>query len=121
MHNLRLHGMRKFSERFIGPFTMTQRIGETAYRLDLSYRAALHGVQDVFHMSLLRDWQDNGVHADVPPIEICGEAEYEVLGIKGHRECNGKVLYLISIMGYDISEDVWLTELQLEHADKLLQ
>ena len=68
------------------PFTMTQRISETAYRLDLSSCAGLMGVHSIFHVSLLRDWQDNGVHADVPPIEIDREAEYEVSSIKGHRE-----------------------------------
>ena len=65
---------------------MTQCIGKTAYRLDLSTCAALCGVHNVFHVLLLRDWHDNGVHADVPPIEIDGEAEYEVAGIKKHRE-----------------------------------
>ena len=65
---------------------MTQHIGEAEYRLALSSNAALHGVHNVFHVLLLRDWHDNGVHADVPPIEIDGEAEYEVSGIKGHRE-----------------------------------
>ena len=83
--------MKRFRDRFIGPFTVTQHIGETAYRLDLSSHAELLGVQNMFHMSLLRDWQDNGVHADVPPIEIDGEVEYEVSGIKGHRECNGEL------------------------------
>ena len=28
----------------------------------------------------------NGAHADVPPIEIDGEAEYEVSSIKGLRD-----------------------------------
>ena len=70
---------------------MTQCIGETAYRLDLFSPAALCGVQNVFHVLLLCDWQDNGVHADLLPIEIDGEAEYEVLGIKGYRECNGEL------------------------------
>ena len=65
---------------------MTQRIGETAYRVDLSSCAALHGVHNVFHVLLLRDWHNNGVHADLPPIEIDGDAEYEVSSIKGHRE-----------------------------------
>ena len=89
MRNLQLHGTKKFRDRFVGPSTMTQHIEETAYRLDLSSHAALHGVHNVFHVSLLCDWQDNGVHADVLPIEINGEADYEVLSIKGHRECNG--------------------------------
>ena len=91
MHNLRFHGMRKFRDRFICPFTMTQQIGQTAYGLDLSSHVALHGVHNVFHALPIRGWLDNGVHADMLPIEIDGEAEYEVLGIKGHRECNGEV------------------------------
>ena len=69
---------------------MTQHIGDTAYRLDLSSCVALWGVHSVFHVSLLLDWQDSGVHADVLPIEIDREVEYEVSGIKGHRECNGE-------------------------------
>ena len=67
-------------------------------------------------MSLLRDWLSNGVHADVPPIEIDGEAEYEVAAIKGHRERQGEMQYLTSFVGFDSSEDMWLTTAQLEHA-----
>ena len=70
--NLRLHGTRKFRDRFVGPFLVTERIGNTAYRLDLSRSAALSGVHDVFHVSLLCAWLTNGVHADVPSIEIDG-------------------------------------------------
>ena len=70
---------------------MTQRIGETAHRLDLSLHAALRGVHSVFHVSLLRDWQDNGVYADMLPFEIDGEASYEFSGIKGCRDHNGKL------------------------------
>ena len=57
-----------------------------AYCLDLSRSAALRGVHDVFHVSLLCSWLTNGIHADVPAIEINGKAEYEVSKIKGHRE-----------------------------------
>ena len=70
---------------------MIQHIGKTAHRLYLSSCAALHGVHNVFHVLLLHDWHDNGVHTDVLPIEIDGEAEYKVSGIKGHRERNGEV------------------------------
>ena len=111
MRNLKLHGSRKFRDRFVSPFVATESIGETSYRLDLSLCAALRGVHNVFHASLLRDWQNNGVHADVPPIEIDGEAEYEVGEIKGHRVCNGEVYYLTLFAGFDSSEDMWLNEL----------
>ena len=63
----------------------------TAYRLDLCSCVALCGEHNVFHVSLLRDWLDNGVHVDVSPIEMDGEAEYKVSGIKEHRERNSEV------------------------------
>ena len=49
--------------------------------MDLSRSAALSGVHDVFHVLLLCGWLSNGVHADVPSIEIDGKAEYEVAEI----------------------------------------
>ena len=66
----------------MGPFVVVERIGNTAYRLDLSRSAALSGVHNVFHVPLLCGWLTNGIHADVPPIEIDGEAEYKVFEIK---------------------------------------
>ena len=62
----------------MGPFVVVERIGNTAYHLDLSRNAVLSGVHNVFHVSLLRSWLTNGVHADVPSIKIDGEAEYKV-------------------------------------------
>ena len=91
MCNLNLHGLRKFRDRFVGPFVITERIGETAYRLDLSSCAALQDVHNIFHVSLSCDWQNNGVHTDMPPIEIDREAEREVEEIEGHHVCNGEV------------------------------
>ena len=36
--NLRLQGPRKFRDRYVGPFRVIDRIGNTAYHLDLSGR-----------------------------------------------------------------------------------
>ena len=91
MRNLKLHSFHKFRDRFVGPFIITECIGATVYRLDLSLHAALRGVHNVFHVSLLHDQHNNRVHTDVPPIEIDGEAKYEVGEIKGHRIHNGEV------------------------------
>ena len=87
--NLRLHGTRKFRDRFVGPFIVVERIGNMAYHLDLSRSAVLRGVHDVFHVSLLHGWLSNGVHTNVPSIEIDGKAEYKVSEIKGHHEHQG--------------------------------
>ena len=51
---LRLHGTRKFRDCFVGLFVVTEQIGSMAYHLDLSQCAALRGVHDMFHVSLLR-------------------------------------------------------------------
>ena len=89
--NLKLHGSRKLKDRFVGLFVILERIGETAYRLDLSSRAALRRIHNVFHVSLLREYKSNGVYAEVPPIEVDGEAEFEVSEIKRHRERRGEM------------------------------
>ena len=118
--NLRLHGTRKFCDRFVGPFVVVERIGITAYRLHLLRSAALRGVHDVFHISLLCSWLSNGVHADVPSIEIDGKTEYKVSEIKGHHEHQGEMQYLTLFVGFGSSEDMWLSTAQLEHAPVLL-
>ena len=52
--NLNITGSRKFKDKYIGPFVVQQRVGEVAYKLDLSSRAALRNVHPVLHVSLLR-------------------------------------------------------------------
>ena len=118
--NLRLHRTRKFRDRFVGPFVVTECIGKMAYCLDLSRSAVLRSVHDIFHVSLPHGWLTNGIHANVPSIEIDGKAEYEVSEIKGHRERQGEMQYLTSFVGFDSSEDMWLSTAQLEHAPVLL-
>ena len=79
--NLRLQGPRKLHDRFVGPFQVKERIGPTAYRLDLlggKHRQALTGIHDVFHVSLLKPFKDNGMIAEVPPVEINEHEEYEI-------------------------------------------
>lgn len=108
--NLKLASARKLTDRFVGPFRVTERIGATAYRLDLSGSQRLGAIHNVFHVSLLRPWNDNGLGMEVPPIEVDGEDEYEVSCIKGHRIQQGETQFLTGFTGYDASEDMWLTE-----------
>ena len=79
--NLRLQGPRILHDRFVGPFTILERIGQTAYRLELTggrHRQALRGIHDVFHIGLLKPYKDNGMAANAPPIEVDEHEEYEI-------------------------------------------
>ena len=86
--NLRLQGPRKLYDRFFGPFTVLERIGQTAYHLSLTggrHRHALKGIHNVFHVGLLKPYQDNGMAANAPPIAVDEHEEYEIQKILSHR------------------------------------
>ena len=50
----------KLSPRFIGPFTISERVGGLAYRLELP--SELAAVHDVFHVSMLRRYLSDESH-----------------------------------------------------------
>ena len=71
-HNLLLKGSHHLRDHYCGPFVVTERIGETAYRVDLQGKG-LDGIHDVFHVSLLRPYLSNGFSTEVPPVELDGK------------------------------------------------
>ena len=59
-------------------------VGPVACKLELGSR--LKGVHDVFHVSLLKQYEAGGDGVTPPePIVIDGDAEFEVERILGHR------------------------------------
>ncbi|KAM2932843.1 hypothetical protein FF1_040866 [Malus domestica] len=59
----------KLSPRYIGPYMITERVGEVAYRLKLPQK--LSKVHDLFHVSLLLPYISNLSHVIPPqPLEI---------------------------------------------------
>ena len=46
---LHLAGTKKLRDRFVGPFSVMERIGQTTYRLDLMGR--FKGIHNIFHVS----------------------------------------------------------------------
>ena len=87
--NLRLKLPKKLQDRYIGPFRVISRVGPTAYHLDLSTSSALKHLHPTFHISLLREFQDNGLYQQPPPVEIDGDDEWEIERILGHRLFRG--------------------------------
>ena len=102
---------------------MLERIGETAYHLDLaaSKCQALRGLHNVFHVNLLWCYQSNGLDFEAPPLEIDGEEHHEVQAIRKHRVIHGEVQYLVKCIGYDKLENLWLTTNQLDSAKQILE
>ena len=50
----------KLSSRFIGPFEILERVGTVAYRL--AFSPSMSGVQEVFHVSMLRKYTPDLAH-----------------------------------------------------------
>ena len=74
---LHLAGTRKLRARFVGPFRVVERIGKTAYRLDL--RGRFKDIHNVFHISQLRKHISGGSSANPPePIRVEGEEYFKV-------------------------------------------
>ena len=90
---------------------MLERIGKTAYHLDLaaSKRQVLCGLHDIFHVNLLRHYQINELDYKALPLEIYGEEHYEVQAIRKHCVVCGEAQYLVKRTGYNELENLWLT------------
>ncbi|XP_068319946.1 uncharacterized protein [Pyrus communis] len=66
----------KLSPRYIGPYLITKRVGEVAYRLELP--SELAKVHNVFHVSMLRHYVANPSHTIPPqPLEINPDLTYD--------------------------------------------
>ena len=64
------------SPRFIGPFEILERVGTVAYRLDLL--PSMSGVQEVFHVSMLRKYTPDPTHVvDWGQIEVDTDGTFE--------------------------------------------
>ena len=60
---------------------MLERIRQMAYHLDLTgrrHRQALRGIHDVFHVGLLKPYQNNGMAVNAPPIVVDNNEDYEI-------------------------------------------
>ncbi|XP_070681185.1 uncharacterized protein [Malus domestica] len=66
----------KLSLRYIGPYQITERVGEVAYRLKLP--SELSQVHDVFHVSMFRHYVSDPAHV-IPPqtLEINPDLTYD--------------------------------------------
>ncbi|KAL4037926.1 hypothetical protein IC575_001528 [Cucumis melo] len=102
---LRFERRGKLSPRFVGPFEILERIGPVAYRLALP--PSLSTVHDVFHVSMLRNYE---------PLEIDENLSYteqpvEVLARKV-KTLRNKEIPLVKVLwrNHRVEEATWKRE-----------
>ncbi|KAM1023861.1 hypothetical protein ACFX2A_045679 [Malus domestica] len=105
----------KLSPRFIGPYMITERVGEVAYRLEL--RPELSKVHNVFHVSMLRHYVSDPSHVIPPqPLEINPDLTYDeepvtLLDWKD-KELRNKIVRLVKVLwrNHSVEKATWETE-----------
>ncbi|CAN6543660.1 unnamed protein product [Malus baccata var. baccata] len=105
----------KLSPRYIGPYMITKRVDEVAYRLELPPK--LSKVHDVFHVSMLRHYVSDPSHVIPPqPLEINSDLTYDeepvtLLDWKD-KELRNKTVCLVKVLwrNHSVEEATWETE-----------
>ena len=103
-------GTRKLTQKWVGPFTVTERVGSLGYRLKLPDTMRVH---DVFHACYLRGYKDDQRKSPppLPEMDDEGEENWEVDTVLDHQEFHRgrsrKLKYLLRFTGYGPEEDRW--------------
>ncbi|XP_070676314.1 uncharacterized protein [Malus domestica] len=105
----------KLNPRYIGPYMITERVGEVAYRLKLPLE--LSKVHDVFHVSMLRHYISDPSHVIPPqPLEINSNLTYDeepvtILDWKD-KKLRNKIVRLVKVLwrNHSVEEATWETE-----------
>jgi len=105
-------GARKLLPLWIGPFKVLERVGKVAYKLQLADGMKMH---NVFHVSLLKAYRDDGTVQPPPPPELIdGELEYEVEQVISFDEKRKR--YLVKWLGYGHENNTWEQERNVANA-----
>ena len=97
---------RKPLDGYIGIIILVKYLAPTAYRLDLSNTAIMTHIHFIFYINLLWEFSKNSLHQQLAPIEVEGEAEYEVEAHIGYRLFRGQAQSIVFFIGFDTSENM---------------
>ena len=113
---------RKLDWKRLGPFTITERIGTQAYRLELPKAMKIH---PVFHVVLLEPYKQSDIPGRTrdppPPVIIDDGVQYEVEEILDAKISRRRLVYLIKWKGYPDSENSWEPAINVKNAPQLIE
>ena len=122
---------KKLFPRWLGPMTVDSRVGLNAYRLRIPGHWRLH---NVFNVSLLKLWRDNGRKHPPPPwtLRAGQDYEFEVEELLAHHPSTvqiypgmsqtqlRKLQFLVRWRFYGPEHDTWEPYLSLKNAPESL-
>jgi transposase InsO family protein len=116
---------RKLMQLHIGPFKILERIGSSAYRLELPKH--LSRVHPVFNVALLYKYKDPQQHFPDRPIDsrpdptlIDSNFEYEVQEILDRRKYRNGTQYLVQWSGYPKEDATWEPAKNLKNCQEMI-
>ena len=112
---------KKLTPRFIGPFQITERVGEVAYRIALPPRLA--NLHDVFHVSQLRRYIPDPSHViQIDDVQVRDNLTVETLPMRIEdrevKQLRGKEIALVKVAwgGPADGNITWELESQMKEA-----
>ena len=121
-----IHTTRRPSKKLdvgrLGPFSILEQIGSSAFRLALPFAIKIH---PVFHVSLLEPHVANPFPSRIvalpPAIQVDTVEEFEVNSILDSRLRRRKLEYYVDWKGYDVSNRSWERVVALTNASEAIQ
>jgi hypothetical protein len=112
----------KLDYQRLGPFMISHKINDVAFRLQLPPGMNLH---PVFHVSLLEPCASTSIPDRVfpppPPVYLAEGPEYEVQSILDSKIMRNKLYYLVDWLGYTPNDRTWEPAENVANAPQLLE
>jgi hypothetical protein len=111
----------KLNPKWIGPLTITKKINEVAFELELPHELKKNRVHPVFHSSLLKKHVESTEfkHREPPKpppdsYNQCGDELWEIEKVINKRLRRNQTEYLVLWKGYPAHEATWEPEWRLK-------
>jgi hypothetical protein len=120
--NLRLKtNSPKLTDRRLGPFEVTEKLSDRAYRLQLPENLKIHNVFYVGLLSKVKEDESRPILTEPGPLEVEGEEEYKVEEIVDSECRPDGWYYRVKWKGYGPESNTWEPKANLEHAKDILK